>query len=46
VSPPASRDDIAVAIICALPEERDTVEALMTRDYKDKGKRYGKVRGG
>jgi nucleoside phosphorylase len=44
-SPPASRDDIAIAIICALPEERDTVEALMTRDYKDEGQRYGKVRG-
>jgi nucleoside phosphorylase len=43
--PPASREDIAIAIICALPEERDTVEALMTRDYKDEGQRYGKVRG-
>lgn len=44
-SPPASRDDIAIAIICALPEERDTVEALMTRDYKGEGQRYGKVNG-
>jgi nucleoside phosphorylase len=44
-SPPASREDIAVAIICALPEERDTVEALMTRDYKEEGQRYGKVKG-
>jgi nucleoside phosphorylase len=44
-SPPASRDDIAIAIICALPEERDTVEALMTRDYKEEGQRYGKVKG-
>jgi hypothetical protein len=29
---PSSRDDFAIAIICALPEERDTVEALMKRD--------------
>ena len=43
--PPASRDDIAIAVICALPEERDTVEALTTRDYKGEGKRYGKVPG-
>lgn len=43
-SPPASRDDFAIAIICALPEERDTVEALMTRDYKNEGQHYGKVR--
>ena len=42
-SPPASRDDFAIAIICALPEERDTVEALMTRDYKEEGQRYGKA---
>jgi nucleoside phosphorylase len=44
--PPASRDDFAIAIICALPEERDTVEALMTRDYKGEGHPpYGKVPG-
>ncbi|GAB7336893.1 hypothetical protein MBLNU13_g00812t2 [Cladosporium sp. NU13] len=43
-SPPESRDDFAIAIICALPEERDTVEALMTRDYKNEGQQYGKVR--
>ena len=42
---PASRDDFAIAIICALPEERDTVEALMTRDFKDEGRSYGKVPG-
>jgi nucleoside phosphorylase len=41
--PPANRDDFDVAIICALPEERDTVEALMTRDFKEEGKVYGKV---
>jgi nucleoside phosphorylase len=43
-SPPESRDDFSIAIICALPEERDTVEALMTRDYKNEGQHYGKVR--
>jgi ankyrin repeat protein/nucleoside phosphorylase len=42
---PSSRDDFAIAIICVLPEERDTVEALMTRDYKYEGQRYGQVRG-
>jgi nucleoside phosphorylase len=42
--PPPSRDDFAIAIICALPEERDTVEALMTRDYKGEGRHYDKVR--
>ena len=42
---PASRDDFAIAIICALPEARDTVEALMTRDFKDEGHSYGKVPG-
>jgi hypothetical protein len=43
---PSSRDDfaIAIAIICALPEERDTVEALMKRDYRDERQRHGKVR--
>jgi nucleoside phosphorylase len=44
--PPASRDDFAIAIICALPEERDTVEALMTRNYKAEGyPPYGKTPG-
>ncbi|SMR61359.1 unnamed protein product [Zymoseptoria tritici ST99CH_3D1] len=41
--PPATRDDFETAIICALPEERDTVEALMTRDFKSEGKIYGKL---
>ncbi|KAK4500587.1 hypothetical protein PRZ48_008776 [Zasmidium cellare] len=43
--PPASRDDFRIAVICALPEERDTVEALMLRHYKSEGQRYGKARG-
>jgi nucleoside phosphorylase len=43
--PPASRDDFEIAIICALPEERDTVEDLMTRDFKEEGCRYNKVPG-
>jgi nucleoside phosphorylase len=42
---PISRDDFQIAIICALPEERDTVEALMTRDYKSEKREYGKARG-
>ncbi|KAK5747793.1 hypothetical protein LTS12_022148 [Elasticomyces elasticus] len=40
--PPETRDDFRIAIICALKEERDTVEALMTRDFKDEDKSYGK----
>ena len=44
--PPATRDDFAIAIICALPEERDTVEALMTREYRAEGHPpYGKTPG-
>jgi nucleoside phosphorylase len=41
--PPASRDGFRIAIICALPEERVTVEAVMTRDYKDERQGYGKA---
>jgi nucleoside phosphorylase len=43
--PPASRDDFEIAIICALSEERDTVEALMKRGFEEEGYRYGKVPG-
>ncbi|KAK4888705.1 hypothetical protein LTR27_012444 [Elasticomyces elasticus] len=43
--PPASRDDFQIAIICALPEERDTVEVLMARDYKSERGGYGAARG-
>jgi nucleoside phosphorylase len=42
--PPNSRNEFEIAIICALPMERDTVEALMTRHYKDEGHYYGKVK--
>lgn len=43
--PPASRDGFQIAIICALPEERDAVEAAMTRDYKGDDKRtYSKAK--
>ncbi|KAK5732549.1 hypothetical protein LTS12_027106 [Elasticomyces elasticus] len=41
--PPASRNDFQIAIICALPEERDTVEALMTRYYKSEKPDYGQA---
>jgi nucleoside phosphorylase len=41
--PPDSRGGFEIAIICALPMERDTVEVLMTRHYKDEGYHYGKV---
>lgn len=42
---PNSRDSFQIAVICALPEERDAVEAAMTRDYKGEGRMYGKVGG-
>ncbi|KAK5726100.1 hypothetical protein LTR15_004292 [Elasticomyces elasticus] len=43
--PPPSRDDFEIAVICALPEERDTVEALIARHFKSEGRTYGKARG-
>lgn len=44
-APPSTRDEFNIAVICALPEQRDTVEALMTRDYRDERRRYGKAAG-
>lgn len=45
IPPPVSRDGFRIAIICALPEERDAVEAVLTRDYKEDDKRtYGKAK--
>lgn len=44
-SPPSSRAGFKIAVICALPEERDTVEALMTKDYRNDGIDYGKANG-
>ena len=43
VTPPRSRDDFEVAIICALKLERDAVEALMEVDFKEQGRTYGKA---
>ncbi|KAL2803418.1 hypothetical protein BJX63DRAFT_425293 [Aspergillus granulosus] len=42
---PKSRDDFAIAIICALPLEADAVEALFDQYYDRLGKYYGKQRG-
>jgi nucleoside phosphorylase len=42
---PATRNGFQIAVICALPEERDAVEKAMTRDYKDEGHNYRKVQG-
>ncbi|KAL4960741.1 uncharacterized protein BDV14DRAFT_204484, partial [Aspergillus stella-maris] len=39
---PRSRDDFAIAIICALPLEADAVEALFDKTYDRLGKYYGK----
>ncbi|KAL4860414.1 hypothetical protein BDV12DRAFT_191719 [Aspergillus spectabilis] len=42
---PRSRDDFAIAIICALPLEAEAVEALFDEAYDRLGKYYGKQRG-
>jgi nucleoside phosphorylase len=42
---PASRQDFEIAIICALPLERDAVEALFNEDYEADGFSYGKAAG-
>ncbi|KAI5205800.1 hypothetical protein E4T39_02783 [Aureobasidium subglaciale] len=44
-TPPADRDGFQVAVVCALPEERDAVENAMTKDYKSEGHMYGKAPG-
>ncbi|KAK4951605.1 hypothetical protein LTR10_010582 [Elasticomyces elasticus] len=41
---PTSRDDFQIAILCALEEERDTVEALMDSDPNEERQLLGKVR--
>ncbi|KAL2783319.1 hypothetical protein BJX66DRAFT_132060 [Aspergillus keveii] len=40
-----SRDDFAIAIICALPLEAEAVEALFDETYDRLGRHYGKQRG-
>jgi nucleoside phosphorylase len=42
---PRSRDDFAIAIICALPLEAEAVEALFNETYDRLGRHYGKQRG-
>ncbi|KAL4947253.1 hypothetical protein BDW69DRAFT_204566 [Aspergillus filifer] len=42
---PQSRNDFAIAIICALPLEADAVEALFDEHYDRLGKYYGKQQG-
>lgn len=42
---PKSRDQFSVAIICALVQEADAVEALFDEFYDETGHDYGKVRG-
>ncbi|KAJ0412956.1 nucleoside phosphorylase domain-containing protein [Aspergillus carlsbadensis] len=42
---PRSRDDFAIAIICALALEAEAVEALFNETYDRLGKYYGKQRG-
>jgi nucleoside phosphorylase len=45
LSEPPTRDGFQLAVICALPEERDAVEKAMTRDYKGEGHVYGRAQG-
>jgi hypothetical protein len=42
---PRSRNDFAIAIICALPLEADAVEALFDEHYDRFGQYYGKQQG-
>src|SRR5436305_5459772 len=42
---PNSRDDFEIAIICALPIERNAVEALLDEEYEIDGFSYGKAAG-
>jgi len=42
---PKSRNDFAIAIICALPLEADAIEALFDETYDRLGKHYGKQPG-
>jgi nucleoside phosphorylase len=42
---PHSRDGFEIAIICALPIERDAVEALLDKEYETDGFSYGKAPG-
>lgn len=42
---PHSRDGIEIAIICALPIERDVVGALLDEEYETDGFSYGKSLG-
>ncbi|KAI5248107.1 hypothetical protein E4T43_01469 [Aureobasidium subglaciale] len=44
-STPAGREGFQIAIVCALPEERDAVEMAMDKDYKSEGRIYGKAAG-
>lgn len=45
MTPPGNRDGFRLAVICALPEERDALVALLDPEYKKKGIRYGKADG-
>src|SRR5947209_5086001 len=40
---PDSRDGFEIAIICALPIERNAVEALLDEEYETDGFSYGKA---
>jgi nucleoside phosphorylase len=42
---PAGRNDFEIAIICALPVERDAVEALIDEEYEKDRFSYGKAAG-
>lgn len=43
ISPPRSRQDFKIAIICALPTEADAVKAVFDRRWDDKEDVYGKA---
>jgi hypothetical protein len=42
---PRSRDGFEIDVICALPVERNAVEALLDEEYETDGFSYGKTLG-
>lgn len=45
IQPPSNRNDFEVALICALPVERDAIEAMLDEEYETDGPSFRKARG-
>jgi nucleoside phosphorylase len=44
-SPPSSRDDFEIAIICALPKEYNAVSLIFDKFWDDEGDKFGRASG-